>query len=269
MELPDLIERIRKEAGFEVYIWAADRYDLNDWPEQQNESQDNYTRAVSNLINLNPGKSNFDSFINSTTCEAIGGFAGFDNDFNVVAYGLFPRMGYFEEEELTERYVEKKKKGFAGFLGFKEWVPVEGIEKITKLKCYGSIPLSKIVSSQDDGDAYFVRLTIKSDILDAPGRRMITYPSLTIIGSQDLVKTIVEYLENNPEEYMEFIKSALPAEEFPNVNKGIIDISQPFDRLVFLDANKIDCSLDTKGVPNRELKDWVYQKYGKFVEVPQ
>jgi hypothetical protein len=251
VQLTELIDAIKKEAGFEVYVHSAGRADLNDWTP---EDADNYTRAIHNLRNPTP--------MSISDCEvkdAIGGIVGCKTDFGVVAYGLLPsaeaHIAQFRHTFIkTNSLVEANKAAME--VAYKMGTSSE-------ISYKGSQELSQIINTDNKNKAYFVSLTISADIFDVYGRGPMP-PALTIIGDHELSSEIVEYLENNPQDYMKFIKLVLPQNQFPCVNNGIIARAKPAKSIVFLDANKIDKTRRTKS-SDGSLEDWVYIEYGKEV----
>jgi len=251
VQLTELIDAIKKEAGFEVYVHSAGRADLNDWTP---EDADNYTRAIHNLRNPTP--------MSISDCEvkdAIGGIVGCKTDFGVVAYGLLPsaeaHIAQFRHTFIkTNSLVEANKAAME--VAYKMGASSE-------ISYNGSQELSQIINTDNKNKAYFVSLTISADIFDVYGRGPMP-PALTIIGDHELSSEIVEYLENNPQDYMKFIKLVLPQNQFPCVNNGIIARAKPAKSIVFLDADKIDKTRRTKS-SDGSLEDWVYIEYGKEV----
>jgi len=252
VQLTELTDAIKKEAGFEVYVHSAGRADLNDWTP---EDADNYTRAIHNLRNPTPM-----SISDNEVKKAIGGIVDCKTDFGVVAYGLLPsaeaHIAQFRHTFIkTNSLVEANKAAME--VAYKMGAPRKGEG------CEGSQELSQVISTDSKDNAYFVCLTIGADIFDGYGRGPMP-PTLTIIGDHKLSSEIVEYLENNPQDYMKFIKLVLPQNQFPRVNDGIIAIAKPTKSIVFLDADKIDKNRKTKGSDGR-LEDWVYEEYGKEI----
>ncbi len=128
------------------------------------------------------------------------------------------------------------------------------------------VGISDLVNVDTPGMPYFVRLTIRAEIRDAANRISPGYPSLTVLADKRLCEDILRYLELNPERYMDFIKQVLPSDKFPKVNKGIIEKAVPSDVIIFLDAGTIDKTQKTRG-ENYRLENWVYDAYGKRVNV--
>lgn len=251
-ELTTLVDRIEKQTGFIVYAVGGGRPDLNDWlPDKKY----NYVRA---LYNLKTPETQADSLVIGVR-KAIGGAAGNKTDFNVVAYGLLPAQKIISEKVPSET---RKKVGLLGRLGLTEKIGETTNEK----KVYeGSQKLSEVIEKDDESDAYFVSMTIRADISDDYKRISPNFPALTIVGNYDIINDIVRYLENNPKDYMKFVKSVLPDNKFPKVNKGIIAESLSAKSLVFLEADKIDKSRKTNiGVT---LMNWVYEAYGREIHI--
>ena len=247
-----LAEDVRQEAGFDVFVHAVGREkDLNDF--KPNETN-NYVRAVHNLKNPKPDYGNI-----IPVYDSIGGSIGNDNsnsrmtEFDVVAYGPLIK------DKLKETRPERKGGMFRKHR-FAEHKKVLEIEK--------NIPLSDIVDTNSNEQAYFLSLTLRATIYDRAKRWGHT-PTLTIVGDKQLIETTVKYLKKHPENYMRFIKDVLPENEFPKVNSGIIDKATLGDSIIFLDTNEIYGKAKTdkefyeirdmaKGF-NGKLKEWVYE----------
>lgn len=234
MQLNELVDLVNNTGGFVVDIWIGRRDDLNDWPKglSPSETEKYYTRAMRNC------KGNHIQKISGYTTyeKSLGGSIG-KNEFNVVSYGPL-----LEKKKVTEK-IPKTVEGteIKGFWLWKREVLVEHIEyEDNEKEVYEEQPLSNILNTENNEIAYFVQLTIKSEIRDSKnpklGRLSPEHPKLTIVGNQRLILNIVGFLKENPNKYMNFVKALLPQSEFPNVNRGIIDISEDFNSIVFLDA---------------------------------
>jgi hypothetical protein len=257
----EIADKVLREAGFEVFVHAAGREDLNDWhPEKLN----NYVRAVHLL--RHPSTSFTDSF--PGIYAAIGGYACENPQFNVVAYGLLPKEVTVQREVGKKRWEKRKKSGLSGLFGGEEdvLVPYTSVESVIEYQ--GKQRLSDLVETQDTSDAHFAELSIRARIEDRPSRRVGKFPVLNIIGSRNLIQEVVGYLSCNPKLYDEFIKSLLSKERFPRVNSGIVAKTRPAEAIVFLDAARIQ-KIDGMNLTGDDgaLKDWVYGRYGRKVEV--
>jgi len=249
VQLTKLIDKIKKEAGFEVDVLACDRKDLNDW---RSEDSSNYTRAIHNLRNPTPM-----SYSDNEVKNAIGGTNDHKTDFEVVAYGLLPSAKEYVTAFRTT-FIKTNSWGEANKAAVKVAYTTSEEDAYK-----GSQELSQVINTDSKDKAHFVKLTIRADIFDGYGRGPMP-PVLTIIGDHKLSSEIVEYLENNPQDYMKFIKLVLPQNQFPRVNNGIIAKAEPAKSIVFLDADKMDKIRKTKN-SDECLEDWVYKEYGKEI----
>ena len=187
-ELSDLVERVRTQAGLQLYAHAFGRRDLNDTREEWL----NYVRGVKNL------KSNpkFGEVFLYYTTAYITGYERENLGKAVVSTGLLLTWEFARGEYKTL----DAKKDIAN--------------------------LSDVVTTDQDAKAHFIRLTINSDILDGGGRGC-GLPFVTIVADGVLKVEVWNYLMNNPGKYMEFVRGLLPVSEFPNINRGILDVAQP------------------------------------------
>ena len=207
-QLMSLVERINKEAGIEVYI-HGDREDLNDWSNfpdsvrKYNSDPRNrikiwsYMRAVRNLRNPETGDAS--------------------------------NLGFAVYNITWEQSPSEKSPYVALDVGF---LPkVKNMDGANRKIIGGSVPLSDLVITDDKDVAYFTRLSMPCAIPDRGGRGGGGQPTLTIVSNPDLYMALFKYIRRNPQNYMEIVRGVLPVEEFPNVNKGIIDKTHPFDTI--------------------------------------
>lgn len=263
VKIQDLVERIRNESGFEVFVGSGGREDLNDWHDGEGDKL-NYIRAICNLKNPS---TNVDvgSKISRAVWTTLGGAPGGEpyreHNLNVVSYGLLPKEKKVPVASITYQDTEKRE-GLLGRLGLTKQERKEMPR--TKTIYDGSQPLNDIVNTDNSGDAYFINLTIRADILDDRKRICPIPPSLTILGDKDFITTIVSYLEDNPNDYMNIISSVLMQEKFPNVHKGIVEKAETPNTIVFIDADKIE---PTPWRGTRNLERGVYDTYGRTVQL--
>lgn len=230
--LKDLIERIEKEAGIEVYAHAVGRPDLNDWlPDESN-----YIRAQRNLRNPKP---DCYSKIPIHTGHYDSNKERYPKpyEFDFVLYGSI-----IDEKTISEEV--EVKEGMLGLIGLKK------SKEVTRT-IYEPRALSEVINTDNQNPAYFVSMTIRTDISDELGRPC-QYPWVSIVGDKNLISDIVEYLMANPKEYVNFIQNVLPEKEFPIVNKQMVSKIKPSESILFVDVDKID--------KNRAIGD--FEKYG-------
>ncbi|MBW2975010.1 methyltransferase domain-containing protein [Candidatus Woesearchaeota archaeon] len=262
-----LIQRIKEEAGFEVYFHSSYSSRLNDWHDNKGDAT-NYIRAVYNL--RKPSKGAYSPYMDDIMEKMAGGVPGYDTDFDVVVYGLLPKKTRIKKETGYTRteWEKEKMEGKWGKLGLKKKKPVFKKEYREEDAYIEPQPLSDLVKTGNDNKAYFVKLTIGAEVRDNSGNpRARWFPSLNIAADENLTKGIVDYLMKNPKDYLDFIKEIVPRSEFPNVNKHMIDKAKLHKSIVFLPSDRIDKTRETMG-SNKKLEHWVYVEYGREVSVP-
>jgi len=241
-QLTELVSRIEKEAGFELYLFASAlrlSQEINDF----GSSQNTYARAIHNLVEPDTG---LRTKIESAVHVSVGGRLG-DSDLSnleIVAYGLLPKK--VQKTVKQNQWVTQKSSklwGLAGKLGFEKtcYQPVD----VSATFYEGSQPLSDVVKVNNDNQAHYVTLTIAANSLAVTGQR----PTLTIVADKELATQIVTYLSENPNHYYDFIRAVLPKEKFPNSNK-ILDRIEPATRIGFLDSDSLTQTAKPLGLNN-------------------
>jgi len=226
--MESLIERVKKEAGIEVYFPAQGRSDLNDWHNPHNDDS-NYVRAVHNL--RNPLCNSYPTFgLHSEPKEADSG-----SDF--VSYGALSYKKTIKKEVPCFEKVSQKKPGLLGLLGMIETRTKKIIETVDETVTVNLLVKDYVLSDCSE-KAYFVRMTLNAKVEDKFGRVASDYPALTVVGTKNLVDEIVSCLKSNPLNYLSFIRALVPVDKFPNVNNGIFEKAKPGKDIVFISDDK-------------------------------
>ncbi|MBT7902229.1 hypothetical protein HN587_00045 [Candidatus Woesearchaeota archaeon] len=267
LNLSELVEKIRKEAGFEVSVHARGRTDLNDWDADlftRSKPRYHQTKAVYN-------RKIRERYIFSLEAVngAIGGHISRDQrELNVVAYGKLPRATKKIVEEETQGYhITKYVEAFGRILlSYQKYIkPVKNSVERTFYE--GVQKLCDVIKTESTVDAHYVQLTIPAKIREGfHDAGFAGVPVIAFFGTQELTQEIVKYLANNPGQYNEFIEQILPEEKFPKVYGGIVKKMNSNDKLVFLNTDEFNQDNPRKRSNyNFELAPWVYSHYGEFV----
>ncbi|MEK6841707.1 MAG: hypothetical protein AABX91_00970 [Nanoarchaeota archaeon] len=254
--LKDLVKRIHKEAGMEVYAHGLGRFDLNDYMPQD----DNYRRAVHNLRNPEPG---FMSLFPGVEAS-IGGNIGKREGCGLLIYGVLPG----EEKILIPRFIleTRSKKGLVGFFGATEEVKIP-ITPEEKVVYRGTQPLSKLVKNDNQSEAFFALMTIGTDIEDSIGRGTPSYPQLTMLSSRELISDLISYIEKNPGDYNRFLDTVLTQDRFPKVNRGIVSLARQNHSVMTLNLGNYKNGSPKLVSPYGKLNEEVLRNCGHEVKV--
>ncbi|MFH2028145.1 MAG: hypothetical protein ABIJ08_03335 [Nanoarchaeota archaeon] len=220
-DIANLVQRVYATAGFEVFVHAADRIDLNDWTPR--EGIDSYVKAVHNLV-FQKGWDWYGSNLRDIT-DVVQNITDLYPSLDVVAWGPCLSGESKKWSYPVSEYEVKKKRGFWGLLGCVESVPRKIEESGWEEFYTNSRHLSDVVGGGDSSDAYFIRFIMHVPIHEiTPLREFGRYdfPTLTIIGNKELILDIAHYLKTQPIDYLRFLESVLNEKDFPRVNKGIV-----------------------------------------------
>ncbi|MBT3941029.1 hypothetical protein HOF46_03310, partial [Candidatus Woesearchaeota archaeon] len=140
--------------------------------------------------------------------------------------------------------------------------------------------MDDVLGTSSQEEAYFVEFTLRAYLPDDHQRS--AFARLIIVGEENLIKDVVQYVKEHPADYLRFAKELVPQDQFPNVNKGILDKTPLGDEIVFLDTanmdKKINVHLNSDGDPiisygisdnSSNLIEHVYAQYGEHVKVPK
>ena len=265
--LISLVETIRREAGFIVYAHAGGRGELNDIPAGARLSEhwgyQFYTRCFYG-IKLQKGDWSYTGDqIEIATNKAFGDIPGkglvvpnYHDDFDVVTFGVLPvcrQVSYIATESVRKSFWK------AGFIRKKE-----GKQYRDSKLVYGA-PLNEFIESKENSPVCYVRFTIRAKILDSGGRGG-AWPSLTIVCDNSLKERIITY-NLYPKLYDTFIDLLVDKNNFPNVNKGILDKREaPGDKIIFFETDKMWGDRRERQGINKKLLPWVIEKYGATVQ---
>ena len=225
--LSNLISRIDKEAGLEVFLVNYTK-EFNDWPLEGTKYKESYIKAIKNTIINQNSELIFGSCIYDQIFDKIHNHEAYNSSRieNVVFHGIFPI--YLTTRTPKTRVVEKNI--FWGLGGTKQVTEHYTQIDSTPGGPLRMMPLTTYKESEDI--SYFAQMDIKPRDEVGYGRGQI--PKLTIIANQELIASTISYLKENPNEYISFLNSILPAKEFPNVNKGIIGRAKQKNGLQFI-----------------------------------
>ena len=222
----DLADRARSKCGLYLHLWGIHSPEFNDFAPDGG----NYVRAVHNIRNPQPGTTfKIASAIRSRFGKGVFGEEGLGNkthfaqDSDIVVQSVLPVEKYI-------KYTEKvRREGILGLLGFKEEV-AQG-----RTDCTEDSTLNKEIMTEDTSPAYATVLEFKADVTDGMGRP--THPAqVAVIGSEQDTYDTFRYLQKNPGQYADLVKSLFPRKQFPNTNKYILDKMNPKDSIVFVDV---------------------------------
>jgi len=228
--LSQLVDRIQRSAGYEVFCHAIGRRDLNDFGDDRS-----YIRAVHNIRNPVARVSSplRDDIVRDVCHEHT-----YSGDFNVVSYGILATRGLVEREENVPVVSLVRRSGLFGrFLPKTKGKTGETVRRRIRREGYTHVSLNKIVETDDTSPAYFTRLTIPAEILDSAGRHGL-YPSISIVSNKALSAKIVQYLKDAPKDYNVLLEATL--KDQPNVTEGIIRKVKPVSTIFFVDRESVD-----------------------------
>jgi len=97
---------------------------------------------------------------------------------------------------------------------------------------------SSVRNEGSDNLAFFIKMTINSDVRDGKGRPG-GFPELTLVGDQKMVNKIIEFLWKNPDKYYQFIGDLFTQEEAPKTKGRIIDKAKLTQEIIFLNAGPL------------------------------
>ncbi len=229
-KLSQLVDRIQRSAGYEVFCHAIGRGDLNDFGDDHS-----YIRAVHNIRNPVARVSSplRDDIVRDVCHEHT-----YSGDFNVVSYGILVTRGLVEREENVPVVGLVRRSGLFGcFLPKIKGKTGETVRRRVRRERYTHVPLNEIVETDDTSPAYFTRLTIPAEILDSAGRHGL-YPSISIVSDESLSKEIVQYLKDAPRDYNTLLEVIL--RDQPNLTEGIIRKVKPVSTIFFVDRENVD-----------------------------
>lgn len=201
-QLEHLVERLRKEAGFEVFIHAGGREEeLNDGI-MLGKGSNVYVRAVHNLR---------PEFVNysSTSGLMFGSSPVMPTEARLRINA--DNATELKTENFSERYCV-----YITLVGRKPPIPDKIIPYFT---------LNEILDTQDNGFAYRIFIYIPADARDAIGRGG-DFPTITLIAGKDLTERVASHLLNFPQDFEGLIRGLIPEKDYPNVNKNILDIKR-------------------------------------------
>lgn len=250
-ELGILVERFRRESGFEVYVHALGReHDLNDGVMRWGSGFHVYVRAVHNLKRKYIGSDSSALPLDKTITHIpdqdririeVSTALKFKNireanpDFRYYPPIYLWMLGEesttkdvgYEERPFVEHRKEPRKGPLKYIIPYKtvsvevkKHVPVE-----VKRQIYIPLKLNEIIETQINDSAYAMLIQMPVTVYDSAGRSG-GYPRLGIITKKDLIEQAATFLLMYPELYKAFIRGILPREEFPNVNRNILDLLQ-------------------------------------------
>lgn len=251
-ELQELTRRIKDEGGYKLYVHAYNRRDLNDLHITGKGGEEVYVRAIHNLKVPHEYLSD-DHFIPNP--NKFGGeyMARKDLGFDPVHFGRYRASALAQRRRLLSREVHT----------------------------LTSRPLNEILkTSKQKMDAYFLNFPIKAEIKDGAGRGVGEWPLLTIVSDQKLINQTIAFLKRNPRKTLDVARQLLPNEEFPNVNKEILNKANEPEKTIFLDMDQVIAASQVKEVKMRDfysdeyfiddqmisrdnrIQPWVYERFG-------
>jgi len=263
--LESLVERIYSEAGFEIFFHVCERPELNDFyinSPTKHGSHVNYIRAIYKLkkpieriysiLDQSSGDMRFDVCSRTLQTSYLGNIYRISDGFDIVASGqLKPRKE-------TEYTVKKRLSPGVAFW-YKLFRLKTPEESRYEIKYSGDVPLSKLIETSNNEPAYFISMTLRADIND-DNNRSGEPPKLNIICNRELATAINDFIFENPDRYMDFIRMVLPKEKFPNVRKGIVDKVMSPTKIYFVNTRTIETLIESDSYNPRE---YYYQQCNK------
>jgi len=217
-EVERLARALREEGGFEVYAHAFDRPDINDYH--------------------GPSHHDIRACFNTSGGEAIG--------FSPILSNLYPHVssdcradvlthGEYLEMETRPAIVRAKRWWPLGWLGLER-----GVEDPTH-RVAAKRRVCDLTEAASSEDAYFLRFTIRAKLLDhiGYGRTSPAFPDLTCVTRGGLVDDAVGYLASHPGDYYPLLMDMLPAGQFPNTRRKILDVAKPGEALAIISYDDI------------------------------
>ena len=198
-----LVEKLRKEAGFEIFVGAGGREEeLNDGIMRLRKGSNVYVRAVHNLR---------PEFVNYSSTSGL-------------MLGPSPVMPpearlRIDADNATELKVEDFSKRYCVYItliGKNSPIP-------EKVRPY--FTLNEILNTQDNGFAYRILIYIPAYVRDDFGR-IGDFPTITLIAGKDLTERVSSHLLNFPQDFETLVRGILPKKDYPNVNKNILDVKR-------------------------------------------
>jgi hypothetical protein len=239
-ELSDLGERVLREAGFEVFVHAMGRPDLNDYDKRE----DCYIRALHNLERAKP-------FYESLLFDSIGSGVNFNHVFPQIPaeYQINPKVrnaqtshtankkgnprqiyywllfdNVWEERydtgEKTKGTIEVPRDGFWGKLGFTKIQEIK-LPVMKHRNVYTPANIGGVLGTSADEPAYVVKFPIDKEIRDSAGRST-NDPDISVFAGKTLADDLITYALRNPQDYYDLVRSFMPEARFPNVRQGIL-----------------------------------------------
>ena len=198
-----IVERLRKEAGFEVFVHAGGREEeLNDGIMSARKGSNVYVRAVHNLK---------PQFVNYGSTTGLG-------------FGPSPTMPSEARLKIdAAKATELKVEGFS--TNYCVYITLVGKKSQIPDKVRPYFTLNEMLDTQDNGFAYRILIYLPADVRDDFGRRG-DFPRITLIAGQDLTERVASHLLNSPQDFEALIRGLIPKKDYPNVNKNILDIER-------------------------------------------
>lgn len=242
LKLTELGQRVLEEGGFEVFVHAMHRPDLNDWV--KNESC--YVRALHNIkfgpyyggptyasgigmkrlvqsyLDMKP-----EHMLQISAPNARPYTIGEGKQRMPIRVSLLAERIYDEQYDTgrkTTAHTEVPSPGFWGKLGMKT-VQESQVPVLETRKTYTPARLGDILdeSRDRDGLAYVLTLSINKEIREGgPRPRAGHTPEISLIAGKALSEDLVSYALRNPGDYYDLIRAFIPEDRFPNVYRGIL-----------------------------------------------
>ncbi len=251
-ELSTLVEQIHRTAGFELFFWGGHSA-LNDY--KTTPESDRFYFLASQNMRTPPrpfGRDGIEQF------QTVNYLIPRDSTFvGVYRFQILPEQkervkfpaGYSKrdyESSLDRGYVLTKKvprEGFWGKLGFTTTIQLPEPKYISWTK---PRPLSRYVNTECTDPAQLLVLSVPHDSPDSTGRGG-SNPQLTIFANEEVISSLEAFLEQNPKQYPEFLRTLFPATKFPNVNKNMLFNLYDYKEIVFADEKSVLASYNEFG----------------------
>jgi hypothetical protein len=235
--LRELANKVRKEAGFEVYFYSAEPFRSGaDIPEGVDRSFINHPLNRCASHNLRVDKNlRYDDLRFSEGCfYQLGGnpYPQRDN-FGVVGEGSvfalkekrFQVPGDFVE-------VSVPREGLLGKIGLKKTETRREQKTEHRSVSDGTYLLNDVVNTSSSSPANFVMTPILANFRDGSGRNN-GKANLIVYCDYPLRKAITGFLQSNPEMYNSYQDALLPKEKFPDTCRRMTDKRTEPSSLIF------------------------------------
>lgn len=246
--------------GFEVFVMACDREDLND-----NDVKLSYVRASSNLRHHNPLIS-LVGVLNSPLNDLVSRLNANEQYCMIHQFPSYKLINKISGNEKVQ--LELESRGIYPALGTSIMINEPLVKNFSEIRDVLTgrlepVKLSEILRTTSDEPAYYTSFHINSPLRDSKSgsSRPVNYgPTLYVFGTKELTQGIVNHLRKKPNDYEKMIQLILPGIKYPNINKGVLDEQVSTNKLAIITFDKFKEYLQ---VLNPDIKSDSYKTVNK------